>query len=1297
MRNGDLVFSYAANYVLPDRVENLQLRGAGNINGTGNAERNVIVGNTGNNRVDGSGGDDQLFDQEPQYAGSPYYALDADLLLGGDGNDTLTSHFGSDVLDGGAGNDTFVAYGRVALIQGGDGNDTITASGGGDLIDGGAGDDSINGWGAVATLAGGTGNDTLTGSGRGSVLVFNRGDGDDTLSPGFNARDGQDRLVFGTGVAAADVTMERVGTDGNDLLLRLSDGGGSVLVRSYFAASVPDGYRNYALASIEFADGTVWRRNAVDGYFGLPVDPEGTDGDDILVGTAARNVLYAHGGNDQVAGQAGSDDLFGGTGDDMLLGEDGNDTLYGEAGNDVLDGGLGYDVLIGGAGDDTYRDADGSFSISEGVGEGTDTQEIGTSGSLSQNVENGIIVTTTGGTVYGNELNNTLVGNAGADRLEGGAGNDLLDGTAGADTMLGGAGDDRYIVDNASDVTTENANEGNDTVESSVTRTLGANLENLTLTGTAAINGTGNSLANVIVGNAANNMLNGGTGGDTLRGGAGNDTYVVDNAGDVVQELPGEGTDLVQASVNFTLSTNVENLTLTGTSGLTGIGNDEDNTLTGNSGANRLEGRGGNDTLNGGTGADTMLGGLGDDVYVVDSAGDVVTENANEGVDRVQSSISYTLGNNVENLTLTGTGAINGTGNVLDNVLIGNSGNNTLSGGAGNDRLDGGSGTDTLAGGTGDDTYVLNASTGKTLTENANEGTDTVESSVTHTLLTNFEHLVLTGTNAINGTGNAANNHLRGNVANNTLNGSGGNDVLQGGAGNDTLTDTSGRGVHDGADGTDTLTGGTDRQFFAGGAGNDTLTLGGGADIIAFNRGQGADIVNAPTAGAGQGETNDTVSLAGVRYSELRLARSGNDLYVKVAGTTDSIRLTGWYAATGNRTVSTLQMIVDSTADYDAGSSDPLVNRRVARLNFQTLVNAFDAAYAANPSIGDWAIPSTTLNSGFVAGSDADAIGGQLAYRYGRDGHLAGLDFATATSVLADANFGTAAQSIGSGPTSGGVRLMRVSATAPETGALDGRVATGSPLLGRSVPLTDDAQLTPTASKPSAADDVAAVTEHVGLPRFVRHWIGAAADEAGPLPSADGSAPGSRSRGALSPLRRALELIARRHSLLAGQAVGTTEPALAAIEPIEIPDTPALVPEVAVCALGPSEAGDQVEDAPDGTTRLAVSKVRPLTAAVVDAAISGSAHWGTTNQRSSMHTGFAYGPAPLAADGEQMRARWQRIEAYLHAEQRSGQAGLLGGEDLVDTMSTRLGVVGAAIAVDDSQRSLRAARRTMIA
>ena len=485
----------------------------------------------------------------------------------------------------------------------------------------------------------------------------------------------------------------------------------------------------------------------------------------------------------------------------------------------------------------------------------------------------------------GNALDNVIVGGSGKNKLSGGAGQDrliggsdadYLDGGTGADTMIGGAGNDIYIVDDAGDVVTELAGGGTDEVRTTLSSyTLGDNLENLTYTGTAAFTGTGNALDNVItggaggntlsggagndtlIGGAGNDVLDGGTGADKMTGGAGNDTYIVDDAGDMVTELAGGGTDEVRTTLaSYTLGDNLENLTYTGTAAFTGTGNALDNVITGGAGGNTLSGGAGNDTLvggagndvlDGGTGADKMAGGAGNDTYIVDNAGDVVTELASGGTDEVRTTLaSYTLSDNVENLTYTGTAAFAGTGNTLDNVITGGAGNDTLTGGGGNDTLvggagndvllggdgndylNGGTGADKMTGGAGDDTYVVDNYADQVI-ELANGGSDTVETTLsTYMLSTNVENLRYLGSTNFIGMGTSSAN---------VMSGGAGNDYLWGGAGNDTLYGNAGDDVLDGGAGADTMYGGT---------GNDTYIVDDVNDKVVELPGEGTnDVVRA--------------------------------------------------------------------------------------------------------------------------------------------------------------------------------------------------------------------------------------------------------------------------------------------------------------------------------------------------------------------------------------------------------------------------------------------------------------------
>jgi hypothetical protein len=336
-------------------------------------------------------------------------------------------------------------------------------------------------------------------------------------------------------------------------------------------------------------------------------------------------------------------------------------------------------------------------------------------------------------------------------------------------------------------------------------------------------------------------------------------------------------------------------------------------------------------------------------------------------------------------------------------VITGNSGNNSLSGGNGNDTLIGGGGNDPMSGGAGNDTYYVDAS-GDGTTESAGQGIDTVISSVDRNLSANIELLFLSGPSALIGNGNTLSNLIRGSTANNTLTGGAGIDILEGGAGNDTLSNTTNKSLLNGGADTDTLTGTAAADMLIGGTGNDALTTGAGADIIAFNLGDGQDTVAASTT------RDNTVSIGGAVYADLLFQKNGNDLVLRV-GATDQITFVGYYSSSSNRSVNNLQVVIEGTGEYNAGSTDALRNKKIETFNFEGLVAAFDAARAANPTLTTWALTNALLAQ-HLSGSDSAAIGGDLAYRYNRFGTLSDISLTPALGILGASGFGTSAQTL---------------------------------------------------------------------------------------------------------------------------------------------------------------------------------------------------------------------------------------------------------------------------------------------
>jgi Ca2+-binding RTX toxin-like protein len=462
------------------------------------------------------------------------------------------------------GPDSITGFGSDDVLRGQGGDDTLSGAPGNDRLEGGGGNDALYGDGGDDTLVGGAGDDRLDGGLDNDTYVFGRGSGHDTIHDNDWWRPATDRILFEAGVAPGDVTGAR---DGHDLVLRIAKSSDQLRLHQWFL----EGFgHTFQVQEARFANGTVWNLAALQ-----QLVLQGTPGPDVLNGYDSADSLNGFGGND---------------------------VLYGGAGNDRLDGGAGADAMHGGVGDDTYVVDVAADVVVEAASAGTDSVLSSISYALPEHVEKLSLTGTAAINGTGNGLANLLGGNSGANRLDGGGS---------ADRMTGGAGNDTYVVESPGDLVIETSGQGTDSVLSAVTHTLGANVENLTLTGTAAVNGTGNTLNNVLVGNGANNRLSGGTGADTMVGNAGNDTYVVDRTGDVVTELPGQGIDTIEAAVNWVLGANVENLVLTGTSAVAATGNDLANSLTGNASSNLLSGGGGADLLAGGASADHYLFGRG--------------------------------------------------------------------------------------------------------------------------------------------------------------------------------------------------------------------------------------------------------------------------------------------------------------------------------------------------------------------------------------------------------------------------------------------------------------------------------------------------------------------------------------------------------------------------------------------------------------------------------------------------------------------------------------------------------------
>jgi Ca2+-binding RTX toxin-like protein len=921
----DNVVTSLASFELGAGLETLAYDGSSDFAGTGNAAGNRITSGAGNDELDGGAG--------------------ADVMAGGSGDDLYHADSEEDSIeeDEDAGYDRVVTTASAFTLaenlegleyqgagdftgQGNDGDNLILSGSGNDLLSGGAGNDR---------LEGGLGDDHYVDAQSASLTIRDTG-GTDSLE---------------TYMDVDDVSVS-IAANGEDYVLTEAGTGRTIV----FAGMVTGG-AEAAIEHILFLGGVEWDAETLanPSLYTQAVHLVGTFADDVLAGGIGSDQITALGGADDVSGGAGNDLLFGNGGNDILHGDAGRDVvrgnseddqLFGDAGDDQIFGGFGADRISGGAGDDVLSDEEGSdiylFAAGDGrdritdidgydaieFAAGIDTADIVVSTSLSGrdyilSFANGDRITLVGaGSSASNAIeeirfaDSTVWTPAELATLSIGPGGTLITGTPGDDVLAGPAGEAFHIVglggdDQLSGADEEDRLEGGD--------------QNDVLSGGAA--------DDILEGGDGDDLLQGGSGADHMEGGAGDDIYLVDDEGehsnpddgDRVVEAEDSGFDTVRASIDYVLPENVEALVLNGTASH-GTGNALDNVLTasaqgaillGLEGADQLVGEAGGDSLDGGDGddlltggdgddgltgglgADLMAGGRGDDSYQVDDEGDEVVEAADQGRDRVVSSIDYVLGDNVETLRLEGSASA-GTGNSLGNYieaaddvastlagmagddelfgsseadqldggsghdrLRGRDGDDDLEGGDGDDVLDGGSGADTLTGGLGDDTYIVSEA-GDTVAEGSEAGDDVVYASIDFILSADVEWLFLSGS-AQSGTGNDSANviHANAELASH-LQGLGGGDLLYGGAGDDLIEGGSGANRMFGGAGDDQFSGSGGANEVDGGDGTDRLNLSGTrGDYLVEQQGSAFAVIGLGGQGSFTLSSVETIHFAG--------------------------------------------------------------------------------------------------------------------------------------------------------------------------------------------------------------------------------------------------------------------------------------------------------------------------------------------------------------------------------------------------------------------------------------------------
>lgn len=840
-----------------------------------------------------------------------------------------------------------------------------------EILVGGAGDDYIIARkGGGQTLIGLGGNDTLDANidslWQGNTFVFGAGYGNDVILGG-RGNVGKTNAVSFDGTVDPDQLVVRAGRFSDQLTVRLMAGGAESL-------TIQDFWARQYVGEFTFANGEIWNYAKI-----VERSMRGSILDDYILGTVNSDSISGSSGNDELRAREGNDTVYGGSGNDSLYGEDGDDSLYGDEGIDYLSGDAGNDLLDLGSGLPTPSLVPGATNYSGTVngGLGSDVY-IYNKGYGKVRVESGTDATP--GKIdtlkFGSDI---LLQNL---RFEQAQNSLIIINTAEfserievADFFKNGSPyHDANPLQQISFANGVNWKIADIVAALPAVKTGTASSEQLLGSANSDLM-TGLDGADTLISYAGNDVLDGGAGIDRLVGGEGNDTYYVDSLNDVVVEIAGQGRDLVyfttpSYSPGWTMPENVEDLIIVSpdnssfTNSVTGnslanviVGSSwsyfgySKNQLYGGAGDDTIFGSFGDDTLSGGVGGDVMNGGDGADSYFVDDVRDVVVETSTYGEDTVHSSVSWTLGANIENLRLTSSQApyLNflGVGNELNNkisggggadtllgavgndTLEGGGGNDTLNGGEGDDSLDGGLGNDSLIGGFGSDSYSWGANSGSDRISNfdlsagrydkvyvdLNSGNGEVavwrtgddlviqatSTQATLTVERYFEASATAGWQVDLFVFKDASYDVAsvlayfGIVPGKVLTGDGGNNALTGGAGNDTLIGNAGNDTLNGASGDDSLLGGDGNDTLDGGLGNDRLNGGAGSDVYNWGAASGSDRISNYDLSAGRFDKVNIDLFSG--NGEVAVWRTADDLVIQATATQATLTIERYFEA----------------------------------------------------------------------------------------------------------------------------------------------------------------------------------------------------------------------------------------------------------------------------------------------------------------------------------------------------------------------------------------------------------------